>query len=68
MSDRAAYIRANYSLEQTATGWRAVSLYQGRVFSEIVAASRETVTHNARCRWGHFNYSDECRAFDEIFR
>lgn len=64
---RAQYILNNYRLEQTAEGWRAVSLYQGRVYSTIERSTREETCRKARCEWGHFNFEDEARAFATIF-
>lgn len=60
---RADYIRRNYRLEQTARGWRASS-----PIGTLEHADRERVVREAGARWGHFNFADEARAFDEVFR
>lgn len=59
---RADYIRHNYRLEQTPSGWRASS-----PIGTLEHADRERVVREARARWGHFNFADEARAFGEIF-
>ena len=66
MTKRAEYIRENYTL--TFDGeWVATNYFRGSVFAEIRGADRADVCRKARCRWGHFNFADEARAFDKIF-
>ena len=67
MTKRAQYIVDNYRLEQTSNGWKAVSMYNGRVFAQYECLTREECIRKARCQWGHFNYSDEAEAFATIF-
>lgn len=73
MSDetrRAAYIKAKYSLTQLPDGQWAAEV-KGCEWSDkrrIVGADRAEVCRQFACHWGHFNYSDESRAFREIFR
>ena len=59
---RIAYIKSNYSLTLVDGIWVAKSPY-----SEIKGADHVRVRFEARCRWGHFNFEDEARAFAEIF-
>jgi hypothetical protein len=75
-ASRAQYIRDTYRLEVTKTGWRAVNDASGinrqtgepwRVFATIEGVDRATVIRKARAHWGHFNFEDECRAFNEVF-
>lgn len=60
---REQYIRANFRLHETSQGWRAI--YFG--VAQIDGATKKEVVNQARARWGHFNFSDEARAFNEIF-
>lgn len=68
LTPRAKYIIENYRLEQTSDGWRAVSMYAGKVWSEKFATTREEAVRLARVWWGHFNFQDEAEAFNSIFR
>jgi len=61
-NNRAAYIRAHYALSQSGAQWVAAS-----GTDTISGADRADVCRLARCRWGHFNFRDEARAFNEIF-
>ena len=67
MSDRAEYIRENYSLEETADGWRAENRYKGKVISAFEHKDKAEVIRRARCYWCHFNFGTEAEAFAEIF-
>lgn len=77
MSKRAEYIKTHYSLRPLADtllpkrqGWQAIAYKRdGRTIDDqIVGLDRSEVCREARCRWGHFNFEDEARAFGEIFR
>jgi len=71
MSKRSDYIHANYSLSCAAGIWTARSPYDeidGPGFGPISGPNRAEVVREARCRWGHFNFDDEARAFDAIFK
>jgi hypothetical protein len=75
-STRAKYVREHYRLERTPDGWRAVSEHGGinsqtgepwSSYTEITGPDRDKVVREARCRWGHFNFEDEARAFNAVF-
>lgn len=76
MTPRAQSVLDHHRLERTPDGWRATCDYSGtdpqtgrawRRCVTIEGPDRAVVVRQARCEWAHFNFEDECRAFDTIF-
>lgn len=63
-SYRADYIRRHYSLACEEGVWTA----RMGAAAVISGSDREAVVAQARRQWGHFFWSDEAEAFNEIFR
>ena len=68
ISTRAAYVLANYYFRAIPGGFEAVSLFRGKIFSRFEGPDADALKRLARCQWGHFNFEDESRAFNTIFR
>jgi hypothetical protein len=67
-SKRAKWVKANYTFEKTATGYRfEVKGCEWSAHRVIEGSNRQSVAYDACCRWGHFNHEDEAIAFREIF-
>jgi len=62
MSKRADYVRKAYTLRFENGQWVARS-----PFVTIASHDRAEVVRKARANFGHFNFEDEARAFNETF-
>lgn len=75
MTNRAKWVKDHYELATIDGGFEARSYgldpQDGRrpeIADRIAGADRAEVCRAARCRWGHFNFTDEAEAFSRIFR
>lgn len=65
---RQQYILKTFSLTQKDGTWVARwANKDGTDFARIEGADKSRVVNEARCRWGHMNFSDEAIAFATIF-
>lgn len=70
-AERIAFIQSNYGFRRLPDGrWQFTDRFAAdRSWDHaVITGAREDVHGEARRRWGHFNFEDECRAFEALFK